>query len=125
MATNTGLPDGWTRVQMQLPAATAAYLRAAMQDVGFGSQRLIGTAAILLFLSLNSEVRHAMIDEVSSAARRDPNALGPPEIAAALTRLAEAGEGSHIIQRIIDPELSPMPGSKLSDRAAKVKKKGA
>lgn len=118
--TQPGIPDGWTRVQMQMPTSTADTLRAAVQAEGMGSQKLIGTSAILLFLSLSPKLRSQIIDYVATATRRDPNSLGPADLANKFVEALGDTSPTHYIDRILDPQFKLKDASKLF--AARLKK---
>lgn len=121
------LPTGWTRQSIQLPIAISETMRVAAQSEGYGAHKLLGTAAVSVLLGMPKEVRDSIIDYVSLTTRRDPTALDPREVWEKLVQLLTArGEAKyeHFVDRILDPELTPVPGEKKSDKQSK-KAKGA
>lgn len=102
----SGVPDGWTRVYVQLPLALAEMMRIAGQDVGHGGMKVLATAAVALFLALPREEREQVLDYVLVNTRRHPNLLDVDGVLKTMNDAREkAGRATHYVDRILDPDI--------------------
>lgn len=111
------LPPGWTRQMMQLPTTLASILRGAVAEEGYGGVKAIGTAAVAMYLGAPPAVREALMEYVLLSTRRDPNNVDIDRAWAVVEQTIRAGSQTHRVDRILDPEVTPRPGAKASDRA--------
>lgn len=90
----------------------------------------MGTAALAVFLGAPDYVQDEVTDWAVIATRRDPQMIDPKEAweravgaylrhqirTSARGDVARQEELTHYVSRILDPELTPPPGDKQSDR---------
>ena len=115
------LASGWTRQGIQLPMDIGKFFRAVAADQGsVAGIKTLGTAAIALILGMPKEQRDAICRYVAQANWGDPNQLITPEKIWEIFResfgLREGEDGEWYIDRILDPEVTPPPGQKASDK---------
>lgn len=79
MTQYAGVPDGWTRLFLQVPIGIAKTLQTAARREGPGGMKLLGTTAVATFLGLPEPIRAQLIDYVAHATRRDPAGADPAE----------------------------------------------
>ena len=125
--TKDTLPKGWARLGLQVPADVAREFRAAGAVEGPGGVKRLGTGAALVMLGMPDHVREAVLAYVALATARNPRGASPAE-AWRVAELAMAhgatDEGvGWIIDRIMDPEVTPPAGRKASERPAGKKRR--
>lgn len=121
-----GLPPGWIRQALQVPTHLGLGFRQASTGQGFGGIKLNGTAAIALLLGLPPKAREALLRYIAVETMVAPGNVDPDQawkvIVASLEANAADGDNDDgavpewYIDKIVDPELTPPPGKKASDR---------
>lgn len=117
---------GWTSQYLTLPHDLALTFRAESDRFGYGGLKVSGTAAIAAFLALPEQVRDALCLWLVML-RRNPGEVTPEAayrvMAKAMGAPADILSGESpavtqwVIDRLLDPEITPPPGEKASDRA--------
>ncbi|GIK18648.1 MAG: hypothetical protein BroJett004_08120 [Planctomycetota bacterium] len=113
------LPRGWTRQQMTLPTALATEFRGASEAAGYGAGKLLGTAAVAVFLGLPDHARIALVDWVMTTSWKAPQAVRPEEAWKVVVNALREPDGRWYLDRVLDPEVTPRPGEKASEKAAR------
>jgi hypothetical protein len=124
------VPSGWQRQGLQVPDSVAEKFKAQAARAGVGGIKALGTAAIAIITEMPDDLRYALMRKAGNDTWPDPADFKPRDMWRMLVALilAEAGEmtdqqaserAGWYIDKILDPELTPEPGKKASDRAAR------
>lgn len=127
---------GWVRLTLQVPAWLAKDFRLMAQSTGTAGVKYAGTAAVATMLGLPDPVRDELIRLVVRRTWSNPEALPMWEVSEMIKEemleylKEKQDEGGKefvatdedektkwYISRILDPEITPPPGQKASDRA--------
>jgi hypothetical protein len=123
------IPDGWEAQGLQIPRALRAELREAAGEFGNGGVKIIGTAAIAIVMALEPEERSTLCKYVFQKTFETPEGLNKRRVLELLKMLlveddentAPLVEPVWYVDKILDPEITPEPGKKWSDRHPKGK----
>lgn len=117
------LPAGWSRQGLQVPTHLANAFRQTSALHGAGGVKVQGTLAVALLLGLPDDVRAALFRYIALESMVKPGDIDPDKVwgvlAKAMRRRADAGGAESdewYIDRILDPELTPPPGEKATDK---------
>lgn len=118
--------QGWSRQQMQIPEDLRKIFAAESRYRGQGSIKILGALAVGALLGMPSKARDLAYLKVTQASWGDGKHLTPERvfeffmqsIEEAQQDDAEVETSKWEVTRILDPELTPPPGSKQSDRKA-------
>lgn len=121
------VPEGWTQISFQVPSEIAKVFREVGASSGHGGGKLLGTAAIAFINSLDAGDRQLLMRYVKDKTWSDPKGLDPARVKALVQMiLGEEDENTApivepvwYVDKIADPELTPEPGKKWSDRQQK------
>lgn len=130
MAKATGrVPDGWRRQGLQVPTRVATKFQAQSSKAGVGGIKVLGTAALAIITEMPDDMRFALMRRVAQQTWPDADEFVPKDIWRLLIALVVAESGivdnkapdaeeriRWYVDRILDPELTPPPGEKASDR---------
>lgn len=120
-----GLPaDGWTKFSTQLPKDMAEQFRALAASSGSGGSKILTTVAISIVLSMKPEDRDALARYVVQRTWGGTKTFEPKSVYEGLKAMIRQQEGGEpagkgdrwYVDRILDPEVTPEPGKKRSDR---------
>ncbi len=122
-----GLPSGWTRQGVQAPINVTKLFKAAGAREGHGGVKWLGTLGLALVAGAPHRVRDELVEFIWLKGRHSPNDVKPSDVWDRLVELVRAQDegGEWYIDRIIDPEVSPKPGEKASDKDKPRRKGGA
>ena len=126
------LPAGWQQQGLSLPISLRKTLAAEARSKGQGGIKLIGTAAIGAILGIPEGSRHRFLMKITELSwKKDLADIEPAEYFRILMESLEedifaedSSEPMWEVTRILDPELTPPPGKKQSDRD-KSRKRGS
>lgn len=118
------IPEGWEGQGLQIPKWLRAELRQAAGDFGNGGVKVIGTAAIAFIMAMEPSQRDTLCRYVFQKTFKSPHGLDKKRVLELVKMLlAEQDENSAIVvepewfvDKIMDPELTPEPGKKQSDK---------
>lgn len=115
---------GWVQQSIQIPEAMREEFRAEAGRIPGHGVKMLGTLAVGLYLGLPDEIQRRMYHWLNDRLYKDG---GEPKLTArqvleAFVAISEEIDsqsvqtGEHVLTRILDPELTPEPGKKASDR---------
>lgn len=118
------IPEGWEGQGLQIPKWLRAELRDAASEFGNGGVKVIGTAAIAFVMAMEPEQRATLFKYVFQKTFNSPTGLEKRRVLELVKMLlADADEHTvpivepvWFVDKIMDPELTPEPGKKQSDR---------
>lgn len=123
------VPDGWIKQNIQLPEKLGKEFRQEAGGRQHGGVKLLGTAAIAFIMSLEPDERLVLMKFVQMNTWGSPDALDRQKLKRLVLRLidesgasagptpkVDADDAEWYVDRILDPELTPEPGKKQSDR---------
>lgn len=135
-----GRPAGWKRIAFDVPEGMAAKFEAARQRMPTDSVKLLGTAAVGTFVTLPEATQEALYEWAHHNELR-PDRIDYGKVMALLLRMlhdmgaddlppTESAPKSspedraitHYVSRILDPEVTPPPGEKRSDKGGEKKR---
>eukprot|EP00392_Amoebophrya_sp_AT5.2_P016169 g16414.t1 len=116
--------QGWSRQQMQIPEDLRKIFAAESRYRGQGSVKILGALAVGALLGMPAKARDRAYLKVTRASWGDGKELTPERVFEFFMQsIEEAQEEDEQtsgtlweVTRILDPELTPPPGEKLSDR---------
>lgn len=119
------IPDGWEGQGLQIPKWLRTELREAAGEFGNGGVKVIGTAAIAIVMALEPEQRATLCRYVFQKTFNDPDGLNKKRVLELVKLMVNEGDENvaplvepvWYVDKIVDPELTPEPGKKASDRA--------
>lgn len=123
--------DGWVKLGIQLPENIAEPFRQLASQAGLGGSKTLMTVAVGLLVALPEADRDALARYVIQQTYRRPDGLNPDELLSFLAHIIQSRpKPAHPDPRwevlyIADPELTPPPGQKASDRARANREKRA
>lgn len=123
---------GWKQQQLQLPLEMGAVFRAEATQKGANAVKILGTLGVGVLLGMPARVREELFVWGMKQTWDGPEALTieavweqfKQQLAEARIEAGDKTEPEEIrweITRILDPEVTPPPGQKASDKAAKQK----
>jgi len=125
--------QGWARQQLQIPEDLRKILVAESKYRGQGSIKILGTLAIGVLLGMSQSARDKAYLAVTRASWGEAHDLTPEKVfeifmqAIEETQRENPESGDHEplfeVTRILDPELTPKPGEKQSDREQSSKRR--
>lgn len=121
---------GWTKQGLTIPIALRKTLAAEANRMDSTPVKLIGTAALSVYLGMPEPARANFIVAIHRKTfEKRLEDITPEEffemfMGAVSQSEGEAEGGEWHVTRILDPELTPPPGQKQSDRGRKPKKRG-
>lgn len=115
--------DGWVRQAAQIPKGLGARFRDLAAQQGSGGVKSLTTIGLALVTEMPPEYRAALVRYLAQKTVIDPDGVKPGELYTFLRqmiledeRTPDSGGARWYIDRILDPELTPPPGEKASDR---------
>lgn len=106
-----------------MPNRHAKLFRDVGADIGYGGGKLLGTLAVAIANGLDAGTRKTLIKYVKQKTWEEPNKLQGRRVVELMRMLLDEDQGSDpdiepvwYVDKIVDPELSPEPGNKLSDK---------
>ncbi|MBL0920727.1 MAG: hypothetical protein IBJ10_01220 [Phycisphaerales bacterium] len=117
-----GEDAAWWQQGLTVPRDLAKVFKAEAETAGPGGFKAVGSAAIALYLGAPPHVREALALFVTIVSRKDPQLVTPEavwhvfEAAMAQSDVNINFSAEWFVNRILDPEVTPAPGQKASDR---------
>lgn len=123
---------GWAKLGIQLPDHIAEQFRDLAAEAGLGGSKTLMTAAVAILVAMPEADRDALVRFVIQKTYKRSDALDPEDVLNFFRFMnrphqesAEVkGDPRWEVLYIADPELTPEPGNKASDRAARDAAKG-
>lgn len=116
-------PSGWVQQNVQIPRVLRDMFREDASSKSFGVKRM-GTGALALFLGLPDEAQEAILRWIDLVSPEHPEDITPENAWRVFSAAMSAAPRNTrdptqwFIDRFLDPEVTPPPGQKASDRAA-------
>jgi hypothetical protein len=124
--------DGWAKVGIQLPDAIADRFKELASEAGLGGSKFLITTAVSILIAMPEADRDALVRYVMQKTYKRPEGLQPEELLDFLKFIMRAREAEPTkndpkweVMYIVDPELTPQPGQKASDRERKSREERA
>ncbi|PCI10405.1 hypothetical protein COB72_03380 [bacterium] len=115
--------DDWTKIGIQLPKEMADDLRDAASSMGHGGVKLMATAAFSILLSLDEDSLQTVCSYVRQKTWDTSDGLKRERVLELVKVMITENDGDvpivepiWFVDKILDPELTPPPGKKLSDK---------
>lgn len=117
---------GWVRQAAQIPAGLAKRFRALADTQGGGGVKSLTTIGLSLVVDMPEEYRDALVRYLAQKTVLNSDGTKPGEMYAfwrqmvlhdqAAAKGDDERDAKWYIDRILDPELTPEPGKKASDK---------
>lgn len=121
------MKQGWVKQATQVPKSLGDKFKEAASIQGGGGVKMLSTVALAIVTEMPDDYRKALVRYTAQKTVFSPEELEPKDlweflrhmIAKDLYGTDEIKRADWYIDRILDPELTPEPGKKASDKSGR------